>query len=159
MCFYFPKQSITTANPFVCLLFPFILNTAIDAEKLLSKTTLYTISVLSIMLIAHPPSWQDIAAAKREALIATIPPEWLIPASLLPTPEVLDVTEFPSKSGFFTAHELEITASTSTELLDKLHTGTWTAVDVTKAFCKRSAVAHQLVRLDISFDMKISGYS
>src|SRR4051794_17384743 len=91
------------------------------------------------------PMWEEIAAAKREALLELIPPEYRIPQHLLPPAEQLDVTTFPRESGWFSQKELDITDSTATHILNKIATQEWTSEEVTKAFCKRAAAAHQLV--------------
>ena len=96
---------------------------------------------------SHKPSWTDIAAAKKEEVNARIPSEWLIPAELLPPPSKTKVDDFVATSGFFTAKEIEITASSATDITAKIVGGSWTAEEVTKAFCKSAAVSHQLVCL------------
>lgn len=90
--------------------------------------------------------WEAIGAAKREALLASIPSEWIIPADIFPPDSQLDVTSFPEQSGWFTPLELEITKTPAREILQKTTSGTWSAEAVTRAFCKRAAAAHQLVR-------------
>lgn len=90
-------------------------------------------------------SWQDISARKRQDILDSIPPEWMIPTDLLPPDSQKDVTTFPSQSGWFTLEELEITGSTASQILEKTTTGIWSAEAVTRAFCKRAAAAHQLV--------------
>ncbi|KAF1811872.1 amidase [Eremomyces bilateralis CBS 781.70] len=88
--------------------------------------------------------WEAIAAAKRKALSDSIPSEWRIPADIFPAETQEDVTGFPKSSGWFTEKELEITGSTATQLLQKLASGELKSEEVTKAFCKRAAAAHQL---------------
>ncbi|KAL8388947.1 hypothetical protein RB595_008914 [Gaeumannomyces hyphopodioides] len=88
--------------------------------------------------------WEVASASKREALAASIPPEWRVPTELLPPDSQQDVTGWPEASGWFTAKEIAITNSTSTELLPRLASGDLKCVDVTRAFCKRAAAAHQL---------------
>ncbi|KAK2740133.1 hypothetical protein FQN57_006248 [Myotisia sp. PD_48] len=88
--------------------------------------------------------WQGISASKQKAVIESIPSEWLIPASSLPSDSQLDVTSWPEQSGWFTKAELEITSSTAPQILEKTTSGAWTAEEVTRAFCKRAAAAHQL---------------
>lgn len=92
-------------------------------------------------------SWESIAAKKRQALKDAIPAEWVIPAAILPPEDQLDVTSFPQKSGFFADSELEITATPAQTILSRLASGSWTAEEVTKAFCKAAAAAQQLVIL------------
>ncbi|KAF1993945.1 acetamidase [Amniculicola lignicola CBS 123094] len=88
--------------------------------------------------------WEEVALAKRRAVSANIPADWLIPQLLLPSPAELDVTQFPRKSGWFTPRELDITDSTATAILCKIAGGTWSAEEVTRSFCKRAAAAQQL---------------
>lgn len=89
--------------------------------------------------------WEGIAAKKREALLASIPQEWIIPDDVKPPEDQADVTTFPSESGWFSKQELEITNSTAAQLVELLAAGKVSSVDVTKAFCKRASAAHQLV--------------
>lgn len=90
--------------------------------------------------------WQATAAATREAREASIPAEWRIPTDEMPTGSILDVTKFPVDSGMFSDFELAITDAGAVEIVDKIKARQWTAEEVTKAFCKQAAVAHQLVR-------------
>lgn len=93
------------------------------------------------------PSWEQVSARKREALLASIPSEWRIPAPLLP-PETKDnVLHWPETSGWFTADELAVTSLTASELVAELASGHLKSEAVTAAFCKRAAAAHQLVSL------------
>jgi len=94
-------------------------------------------------------SWEDIAARKREQLLASIPPEWRVPPGLLPPDTRDDVTSWPESSGWFTPEELAITNASPLELLPKLASGELKSVDVTKAFCKRACAAQQLVSLPL----------
>ena len=89
--------------------------------------------------------WQDIAAAKRAAILGTIPSEWMIPENIKPPDSQQDVMSFPESSGWFTPRELEVTDITANELRPLLASGKWSSEEVTKAFCKRAAAAHQLV--------------
>ena len=89
--------------------------------------------------------WEEISKKKCAALLASIPEEWIIPSNLKPKDDQLVVTTFPTKSGWFTGRELEITGSEATELSEKLSKAAWSAEEVTRAFCKRAAAAHQLV--------------
>lgn len=90
--------------------------------------------------------WKDISAKAVEKLENAIPAEWRIPKDKLPAEDVLDVTDFPAKSGLLTQDDIEITESFATEIVAKLAKGEWSAENVTRAFCKRAAIAHQLVR-------------
>jgi len=89
-----------------------------------------------------PTSWQELVSEKKSRQNASIPKEWLITP---PTDDVLDVTDVPVKCGLLSAHELEITeVSEIAVLLNKIATGEWSSVQVTKAFSKRAIVAHQV---------------
>ena len=90
-------------------------------------------------------SWQDVAAAKRAATLASIPTKWLIPAGLIPSEDVFDVTTFPESSGLFTKEELEVTAASASRIVAQISKKVWTAEGVTMAFCKAASIAHQLV--------------
>jgi amidase len=95
-------------------------------------------------------NWEEIAARKRAALLASIPNEWIIPENIRPPEEQADVTTFPKQSGWFTGRELEITDLGATQLLAKLTSGQWSSEEVTEAFCKRASAAHQLVNGSIA---------
>jgi amidase len=87
--------------------------------------------------------WKKIAAEKRDSVLALIPEEWRIPAP--PSAEKQrDVTgKFIQQ--YLDPKEIEITETEATGIVEKTSSGQWTAVEVTKAFCHRSAIAHQLV--------------
>jgi len=90
-------------------------------------------------------SWEEIGAAKRKEVSDSIPEEWRIPPRVFPPETQLDVANFPVESGLFTTEELEITAAYAEDILENVRTSKWTAVQVAQSFCKRAAVAHQLV--------------
>ncbi|KAL5334693.1 amidase signature domain-containing protein [Aspergillus crustosus] len=103
-------------------------------------------------------AWESIAAKKRQALKDLIPSEWVIPAAIFPPEDQLDVTTFPRESGFFTDRELELTSTPAQTILSNLSSGSWTAEEVTLAFCKAAAVAQQLTNClsEILFDRAIA---
>lgn len=86
-------------------------------------------------------TWEDRAADKRKRIDDSIPKEWKIKN----LPQEDSVFDFPKKSGLLSPQELAITQSTASDLVEKLAVGELKAVDVTVAFCKRAALAHQLV--------------
>ncbi|KAL1889651.1 hypothetical protein Sste5346_008770 [Sporothrix stenoceras] len=58
-------------------------------------------------------------------------------------------------SGALSSRGLEITgARDATELLAQIHSGAWTAEEVTLAFCKRAITAHQHVNCIVDNDME-----
>ncbi|KAJ6786038.1 hypothetical protein PWT90_06572 [Aphanocladium album] len=96
--------------------------------------------------------WEEAAAQKRAAVNDLIPSAWRIS-------RVPPVEEQPNIAGdyirqFLTAHEVEITETEATAILAKTTSGTWTAKEVTAAFCHRAALGHQLVNClhEIFFD-------
>jgi amidase len=99
-----------------------------------------------------------IAATKRQALLDAIPKQWTIPDDIKPRDDQAVVTDFPVKSGWFTEKELEITSKSVVELLDKLIRAEWTSEEVTLAFSKRAAAAHQLTNClsEILFESAVS---
>jgi amidase len=94
--------------------------------------------------------WEAIVARKREQVAAALPAEWRLPQHLLdeirqdPTANVLGV---PAECGLLTPREIEITQDhDAVALVAKLASNRFTASEVTTAFCKRAAIATQLVR-------------
>ncbi|EYE98212.1 amidase [Aspergillus ruber CBS 135680] len=91
-------------------------------------------------------TWEHLAAEKRGHIDKSIPSEWKISQ-----PAQANVMDVPANSGILSAEELKITESTATDLVNKLAKGELKAVDVTLAFCKRAALAHQLVNCALEF--------
>ena len=90
-------------------------------------------------------SWQEKAAAKRQSLLDLIPAEWKLPTELrdaLPK----NSSEIVATCGVLSSRDLEITEIDELEeLAARIARGQYTAVEVVEAFCKRAAVAQQLV--------------
>ncbi|EXJ84240.1 hypothetical protein A1O3_04907 [Capronia epimyces CBS 606.96] len=89
----------------------------------------------------------------QEALAAKIPAAWRLPQQFLDSQQK-DVSGIPAVCGILSEDDLVITAADATELLHQIHTGVWTAEQVCLAFCKRAAIAQQLVNCltEICFD-------
>ncbi|RAL64660.1 hypothetical protein DID88_001693 [Monilinia fructigena] len=94
----------------------------------------------SILNPHSPPSWQDIASRRRQQITSSIPPEWLLEPHHLTSKHPVDLVK---TCGLLTEREIHMVYSTAVELLEKMKTREYTAVEVTRAFCKASAVAHQ----------------
>ncbi|KAJ5390505.1 Acetamidase [Penicillium cataractarum] len=92
-------------------------------------------------------TWEELAADKRNRINESIPEEWRIKDP----PADDSVFEFPAKSGLISDQEISITESSATDLVKQLAQGKLKAVDVTIAFCKRAALAHQLVNCCLEF--------
>jgi amidase len=93
-------------------------------------------------------TWQEIAARKRAAVRALIPADWLIPPGKLEEYKKSEtgVLHVPRECAILSAEEIKITEECdAVALREELRTGRLSAVDVTRAFSKRAAVAQQLV--------------
>ena len=93
-------------------------------------------------------SWQDLAKQKRDAILAAIPSEWRldkVPA----IEEQVDVTEYVEQ--YLSEEEIQITQSSADAIAKNVAEGKWTAEVVTRAFCHRAALAHQLVHNVVLF--------
>ena len=100
-------------------------------------------------------TWQEKVSTKRQSNWRKIPKEWLLPKSFLQT---INASEHEStdlialhaieKSGLLSQAELEITENyTASQLLEKISSGSVSAVAATRAFSKRAAIAQQLVSI------------
>ncbi|KAF7903925.1 hypothetical protein EAF00_001259 [Botryotinia globosa] len=85
-------------------------------------------------------TWQAIATRRQREIFSSIPSEWILPADLLKSKRPLDLVK---TCGLLNEREIKIVYSTAVDLLEKMRTREYTAVEVTTAFCKASAVAHQ----------------
>ena len=87
-------------------------------------------------------NWDQLAADKRNRIAESIPSDWLIRTP----PSDNNVFAYPKESGLLSVKEVEITESSATDLVAQLAQGKLKSADVTLAFCKRAAIAQQLVR-------------
>ncbi|KAG8725402.1 hypothetical protein FRC09_000043 [Ceratobasidium sp. 395] len=86
------------------------------------------------------PDWRTRVRTRRQQQIDSIPGEWIIS---IPE-DRQNVTQIPYECGLLTAFELEVTDTLDVQtILNKLKTGAWKSVDVTRAFYKRAIIAHQ----------------
>lgn len=89
--------------------------------------------------------WQKLAEETKASIKAALPKEWLLPA---PRPQdVEDVMSIPYECGILSDQELFLTDQDATTLAGMLAEGKLKSYDLTLAFCKRAAIAHQLVSL------------
>ncbi|KAJ4373397.1 hypothetical protein N0V83_003692 [Neocucurbitaria cava] len=90
-----------------------------------------------------PPKWQLIAWQKKDEQYARIPSEWRLDS--LPAPNITNYADIPRQCGLLSKEELEITEQyDATGLADAIRGRKLKCVDVTRAFCKRAAIAQQL---------------
>ena len=94
--------------------------------------------------------WQDIVKEKQAEAAARIPQAWRLPPEVTASisenasTNVLDV---PRQSGLLSLRQLDITENyDATALLEQIHCGTLTSLEVAEAFCIRAAIAQQVVR-------------
>jgi amidase len=88
--------------------------------------------------------YQKIAAEKKRQQSDKIPKDWLIPSEKYR--DATNLLDVPLTCGVLNDVEREITSDyDASALLLKLKTGFWSAEQVTVAFCKRAAIAQQLV--------------
>jgi amidase len=101
------------------------------------------------------PAWEYKVAQKRRQCWEAIPASWRLSQThleLLKLPldrNKNNIIEMgvPRKCGILNKNEIRITEEyTVAQLLEELRSGQLTATDVTIAFSKRAAIAHQLVR-------------
>lgn len=87
----------------------------------------------------------DIAKEKRAARDSKFIKEWLLEPDQLPNSDCKDVLAWPVTSGYLSSKEIEITESDFATLKQHIKSRTWTAYEITSAFCHRASIAHQLV--------------
>jgi amidase len=90
-------------------------------------------------------AWEVRAAAKRASILGKIPEAWrLSPADLDTAKSQRDLTE-PFIQQFLQPDEISIVSKDSVEIVSEIKEGRLSAVQVTTAFCRTAAVAHQIV--------------
>ena len=91
------------------------------------------------------PSWQAKARAKVADMKSRIPTEWILnQADLEKAREQRNLTG-PFIEQFLTDDEKRITEYDSVGLVERIKSGQYSAVEVVRAFCKRAAIAQQIV--------------
>ncbi|KAF1914810.1 amidase signature domain-containing protein [Ampelomyces quisqualis] len=90
-----------------------------------------------------PPKWQLVSWQKKDEQHARIPHEWRL--SSLPASHVTNFIHVPRKCGILSAKEINITENyDATALAEAVRSRKLKCIDITMAFCKRAAIAHQL---------------
>lgn len=90
-------------------------------------------------------SWQARAAAKVADTHSKIGDHWLLDPKDIERAKQQRQLSGTFMEGFLTEDELDIVRTDSVPLVESLKTGKRSAVQVTRAFCKAAAVAHQIV--------------
>ncbi|CAI7606388.1 unnamed protein product [Penicillium pancosmium] len=113
-------------------------------------------------MASQQPPYVAIAQRKQSELAASIPSEWQLPTQLIPEGMLspadsitegpkrygrVNVMEIPRTCGILTSKELDITENYDVRgLVSAMTEGRLKSEEVTRAFCKRAAIAHQLTR-------------
>jgi amidase len=96
------------------------------------------------MMLSEIKSYQAIAVEKRAQQWDKIPKDWRVPTERFHN--ITNVMDIPLTCGLLNETESRITSNyDATALLEKLKAGVWSVEQVTVAFCKRAAIAQQLV--------------
>lgn len=146
-----PMQPTTVRTSCIYSPTPLILSFALHSQ-LLNRQSYYhkdrysnaSISYATMMI---PPqqSWQDKAAAKVAETKSKIPREWILPDSALEDAKHQRQLSGPFIEKFLDEEELEIIRNDSVPLVAKIMAREYTALQVTRAYCKTAAMAHQIV--------------
>ena len=88
--------------------------------------------------------WQSLGKQKRDAVNNLIPKSWLLQNAVPSSEEQRDVTGKYIQQ-YLSPKEVEITETDAVGIVNNTTSGTWSAREVTAAFCHRAALAHQLV--------------
>ncbi|KAF7875271.1 hypothetical protein EAF04_002443 [Stromatinia cepivora] len=88
------------------------------------------------------PTYQSIAHHRQQQISSSTPPEWRLPLHILQLNSKHPIN-LVKTCGLLNEREIEIVYSNAVTLLDKMRRREYTAVEVTRAFCMASAVAHQ----------------
>lgn len=89
------------------------------------------------------PTWLEVASERKRKLQEKIPTRWRVDKTQLQETCFIDL---PRTSGLLTDQELLITELSAVQILTAVRERKFTATEITIAFCKRAAIAHQAVR-------------
>ncbi|GAD94116.1 general amidase, putative [Paecilomyces variotii No. 5] len=105
--------------------------------------------------------WQEVVAEKRAEVASKLPQEWKLPSTILedvsPNSNI-NVVDIPRTCGLLSDKELDITEKyDGVALLEKMASKELSSSEVTLAFCKRAAIAHQVTNCltEMFFDVAV----
>jgi amidase len=94
-------------------------------------------------------AWETIAAEYQKEAAAKIPREWLLPTKItgsISSSSTENVLGIPRTCGLLSVEEIDLTENyDAVTLSEYLASGKVSSLSVTTAFCKRAAIAQQLV--------------
>jgi len=91
-----------------------------------------------------PSDWRRAVSVKRASIANAIPLAWRLSDDEIPSAAILkDLSSFITR--FLSPLEQQITTAPVSVLISNVRSFQWSAVEITKAFCHRAALAHQLV--------------
>lgn len=91
------------------------------------------------------PSWEDRVAEKRADVLSKIRPAWRLSAEDLERAKTQRDLTGPFIHSFLHPDEVHIVTRESVDLVNAIKTRQLSASQVTAAFCKTAAIAHQIV--------------
>jgi amidase len=101
------------------------------------------------------PNWKHLVAEKQAQQANQLPQAWRISPSLLQeiSPQSqINVLDIPRQSGLLSTEELDLTEKyDAVDLVQKMANKEVSAYAVVLAFCKRAAIAQQVVRTYVAF--------
>jgi hypothetical protein len=107
---------------------------------------------------ATKTDWSLLVSEKRSSNLAKIPLEWRLSSGILDTIDekaTISVLDVPGRCGILTEVELELTEKyDATDLTRMMIEGKAKSEDVVRGFCKRAAIAHQLVSMFSMLSLK-----
>ena len=106
-----------------------------------SKTKTSTIAKMPIF----QGSWQAKARAKVADMESKIPKEWILEQADLEDAKQRRCLTGPFIEKFLHDSEVDIIRNDSVQLVEKIKSQHYTAVEVARAYCKTAAVAQQIV--------------
>lgn len=96
-------------------------------------------------------SYLEIAQVKREQRQKRIPKAWLLSEDQLQSRDILSV---PEHCGILTAREFQLTQThDAVDIVNGIASGKLSAREVAVAFCKRAAIAQQMVSFRSSWNV------
>lgn len=100
-------------------------------------------------------TWEETAEKKRAYVRSQIPSEWIL-SSIPSVEEARNPTEF--LDSVLPEDEKVITSKTLLELKDEIASKKLTSYEITRAFCHRAAIAHQIINCcsEIFFDKALA---